>query len=236
MNCPKCESVVPDDADRCEQCGAEVAQEPGMAVDEAAVSPGADVEPAPFSEEEKRKADWGFLLDREFDRLYERFKKEEGPEREGPEPEEEKAREIHWGGFFRRASAFSIDLVVLSLLFLLLFYFSYVGYRVGLAAHDRSIFDDPLSFMNVAFFGHLFLAAVYFTLFHGMDGRTIGKWILGLRVVGRDQQPITYAQAFIRMIGYMLSAFFGLGFIWILLNREKRGWHDLLARTWVIRE
>jgi uncharacterized RDD family membrane protein YckC len=28
----------------------------------------------------------------------------------------------------------------------------------------------------------------------------------------------------------------GAGVLWILVNREKRGWHDLIARTWVVRD
>jgi uncharacterized RDD family membrane protein YckC len=28
----------------------------------------------------------------------------------------------------------------------------------------------------------------------------------------------------------------GLGILWIVWSREKRAWHDFLARTWVVRE
>ena len=229
MRCPKCEFVLPDDSNRCERCGADLAQQQLQSVGKVTFSPIENLRSAHLSEEERRKADWGYILDREFDRLYERFKREE-------EKEKEKRPEIRWGGFFRRCFAFSVDLVVLFLLSLLLSYFSYVGYRVGLSAHARTVADDPVPFLGFLFLGSLFFAASYFVLFHGMDGRTIGKWLLGLRVVGRDRGPITYTQALIRCLGYLFSAFFGLGFIWILLNRQKRSWHDLLARTWVIRE
>ena len=166
------------------------------------------------------------LPDEESDRLYEPRGREE-----------EKTPEIHWGGFWRRACALFIDLSVLFLLSLILFYFAYVGYSVGLAAHGQALSSDNLVvFLRILLFSWIALLTGYFVLFHGMEGKTIGKWLLGLRVVGANQSPITYRQAFIRSVGYIPSAIFGLGFLWILWDREKRGWHDRFAQTWVIRE
>ena len=70
-----------------------------------------------------------------------------------------------------------------------------------------------------------------------MEGKTVGKWVLGLRVVGAGQAPITYRRALLRWIGAvgLGAGSFGLGFLWILWQREKRGWHDFLAQTWVMR-
>lgn len=165
------------------------------------------------------------LLEEEFDRLDERLKREE-----------EKGRAVPWGGFFRRACAFSIDLLALSVLSLVLFYFAYVGYSVGLAAHHQALSEKKLDvFLFFLLLGWFSLVVGYFVLFHGMGGQTIGKWLLGLRVVGANREPITYRQALIRCGGMLVSAFLGLGFLWVLFSREKRGWHDLLARTWVIR-
>lgn len=179
-----------------------------------------------MKEERKDTVTLELLLDEEFDRLYERLKREE-----------EKASRILWGGFFRRASAFFVDLLVLCSLSFLLFYFAYVGYSVGLAAHHRSLSSNHLEvFLRILIFAWLSLVVGYFVLFHGMEGKTVGKWLLGLKVVGAHQERITYSQALIRWIGVLVSALFGLGLLWILFHPEKRGWHDLLARTWVIRE
>jgi len=62
--------------------------------------------------------------------------------------------------------------------------------------------------------------------------------VLRLRVIGSEQQRITYGRALLRWIatiGFGLLSF-GVSFLWIIWSREKRGWHDFLARTWVIRE
>ena len=146
--------------------------------------------------------------------------------------------EIRWGGFFRRALAFLVDVAMIVLLVSIMGSLSYIGYKVGLSAYGRSINlqnSTPLFvFLTFAWVG---LATVYFVVFHGMEGKTIGKWLLGLRVVGAERRGITYRQAFLRSLGTVVSvAPLGLGFLWIIWSREKRGWHDFLARTWVIRD
>jgi len=146
--------------------------------------------------------------------------------------------EIRWGGFFRRALAFLVDVAMIVLLVSIMASLSYIGYKVGLSAYGRSINlqnSTPLFvFLTFAWVG---LATVYFVVFHGMEGKTIGKWLLGLRVVGAERRVITYRQAFLRSLGTVVSvAPLGLGFLWIIWSREKRGWHDFLARTWVIRD
>jgi uncharacterized RDD family membrane protein YckC len=167
------------------------------------------------------------LVELEFDRLYARLEKKE---------QDEAAR---WGGFFRRCSALLVDIFVLCLFSLPLFYLSRVAFLVGLAAHRRSIAwewqtaEDLLPVVGIAW---LFLVCAYFVLLHGMDGRTVGKWLFGLRVVNTHGEPITYTQASIRWIAAVLTVPLVLGFLRILWHREKRGWHDSLARTWVIKE
>lgn len=148
-----------------------------------------------------------------------------------------KCPENQWGGFFHRSWASFIDMIVLLLLSFLLFYLGYVGYKVGLTAHQQSPSGDNLAlFLYVFLIAWVFLVTGYFVLLHGMGGKTIGKWLLGLRVVGINGTPITCSRAFLRWVGTIVCALFGTGFLWILCNKEKRGWHDLLAGTWVIRE
>ncbi|MFQ5903368.1 MAG: RDD family protein [Candidatus Binatia bacterium] len=227
MKCPNCGYITFDYLDQCKRCGANwVSERVRHGIETPTPSLGEGQSSSAVIEEGKSAVELELLLDEEFDRLYERLKREE-----------EKASGVRWGGFLRRACAFFVDILVLFLFSSLLFYFAYVGYSVGLAAHHRSFSSDNLEvFLRLLFFAWLSLGAGYFVLFHGMEGKTVGKWFLGLRVVGAHQGPITYGQAFIRWIGALISAFFGLGFLWILWNRQRRGWHDLLAGTWVIRE
>jgi len=72
----------------------------------------------------------------------------------------------------------------------------------------------------------------------GMRGATIGKQIMKLKVIGTDgRMPIGYGNAFIRLIGKMISSIvIFLGYIWIIFDKEKQGWHDKIANTFVVKE
>jgi uncharacterized RDD family membrane protein YckC len=164
-------------------------------------------------------------IDREFDRLYERLKKEE------------QAPAVEWGGFFRRLSALLVDIVVLIFFSLLLVILATLAYRVGLAAHRSSLsWESEQGLLSVLLGAWIFLVCGYFVVLHRLEGRTVGKWLFGLRVVGAGRGPITFGQALIRWLVAVLTAPLLLGFLRVLWNREKRGWHDLLAGTRVIRE
>lgn len=144
--------------------------------------------------------------------------------------------QTHYGGFFRRACAFGIDTIVVFALSVIMFFMCYVGYKVGLSAHGRVLsWEHSMPFLMLFTWGWIGLATAYFVVFHGIEGKTIGKWLLGLRVVAGDLGSITYRRALLRWIGMVAFAPVLLGFLWVLWSREKRGWHDLLARTWVIK-
>jgi uncharacterized RDD family membrane protein YckC len=75
----------------------------------------------------------------------------------------------------------------------------------------------------------------YFVMFWALTGRTIGKWVMGLRVVDLAGHPPTLSQSVIRIIGYGISAIvFWLGYLWVLVDDNRRAWHDHMARTWVV--
>jgi uncharacterized RDD family membrane protein YckC len=77
---------------------------------------------------------------------------------------------------------------------------------------------------------------VYFPYYWSRDGQTPGMKMMDIRVVrDRDGGPITSGQAILRLIGYWVSGFFfGLGYLWILIDKRRRGWHDLIAGTVVV--
>ena len=67
-------------------------------------------------------------------------------------------------------------------------------------------------------------------------GQTVGYKVMRLKVVrAHDGGPLSGGQAIGRLFGYVVSAFvFCLGFIWILFDEKRQGWHDKLAGTVVI--
>jgi uncharacterized RDD family membrane protein YckC len=77
---------------------------------------------------------------------------------------------------------------------------------------------------------------LYFPFFWTRSGATPGMKVAGIRVVNdRDGSAIGWGTAFVRLIGMAISgSVFYLGYIWILIDSRRRGWHDLLAGTCVI--
>jgi uncharacterized RDD family membrane protein YckC len=77
----------------------------------------------------------------------------------------------------------------------------------------------------------------YFPFFWARGGQTPGMRPFGLVVV-RDQDGgrIGWGTAWLRLIGmYVASSVFYLGFIWNFVDKRRRGWHDLIASTVVIK-
>ena len=229
MNCQNCDAPVLVSDERCEKCGAKLLHRRVILGTTKPENFALTAEEAPSAlDETVRDDEWRF------------------PARSEPASapgvviaESDAVAQPSYGGFWRRVGAFIVDLAIIFLLTALMAVMAFIGYKVGLAAHDRSIsLANAAPLMAFLTFAWVFLATVYFVIFHGMDGTTIGKSLLGLRVVTADQEPINYRRALLRWVG--LVGFgcltIGVSFLWIMWSREKRGWHDFLARTWVIRE
>jgi uncharacterized RDD family membrane protein YckC len=78
----------------------------------------------------------------------------------------------------------------------------------------------------------------YFPWFWARTGSTPGMRMMGLRVVrDADGGPLSVGQSLLRLLGYWVSsAIFYLGFIWVLFDKRRRGWHDLISGTVVVKK
>ncbi|HPD56894.1 MAG TPA: RDD family protein [Smithellaceae bacterium] len=147
-----------------------------------------------------------------------------------------------FAGFWRRLIAYLIDNTIICLVFFVLFMIAVIGYFLGVSNTEESQWladlTDPTKISSAMIFIWVFLLALtigYFTYFHGTTGRTPGKMILGLQVVGEDGKPLTFGIAFLRAVGYFISSIvLNLGFIWVAFDKRKQGWHDKIAGTVVI--
>lgn len=84
-----------------------------------------------------------------------------------------------------------------------------------------------LGMMHLLYFGA-------FAVFN--DGRTIGKYVLGLSIVDfATGGPIAKSRLILReTLGRFIAMLpFGLGYLWALI-RKGQGWHDKLARTHIL--
>ena len=65
---------------------------------------------------------------------------------------------------------------------------------------------------------------------------TVGKRLLGLRVTDDNGKRLSMGRSFGRNFAKIISYIpIGLGFIWSLWSKRKRGWHDMIAKTLVIK-
>ena len=82
---------------------------------------------------------------------------------------------------------------------------------------------------------YLLFQYLYFIFFFSTTGQTVGKAIMGLRVVTTDGKRMGVKRSFIRTLCYTISlAPLGLGFLWVLGEDRRRAWHDKIAHTYVL--
>jgi uncharacterized RDD family membrane protein YckC len=82
------------------------------------------------------------------------------------------------------------------------------------------------------------LAGMYLFGTVTVAGQTFGMMYMGLRVVSiYEDHDLNPVQALLRTLGCGLSLLpLGAGFLWVLIDRDQRGWHEYLSATQVVRE
>ncbi len=79
-------------------------------------------------------------------------------------------------------------------------------------------------------------ALIIFALYHIVQwaiwGRTLGKYLMGIKVVAANGDKPGLSRSLVRMLGYFFS-FFG-GFLMIAFDPRRQGLHDKLAETYVV--
>lgn len=81
------------------------------------------------------------------------------------------------------------------------------------------------------------LVLVFSALSHGLTGRSLGKLICGLSVVRKKTgaqigMGRAVARAFLTLLSLGLG---GAGYLWLIVDRRARTWHDYLTGTVVVR-
>ncbi|MCZ6602784.1 MAG: protein kinase [Planctomycetota bacterium] len=120
----------------------------------------------------------------------------------------------------------------------------YAGYLVRSTAFVIDTFAVILFSLPVEMLGPItflpFLAMVMFAhgvVGHGAWGKTLGKALLGLRVVRRPGREMSVGTAVVRSFGKIFSFLpLFMGFLMAGLHPQKRALHDLIAETWVIHD
>jgi uncharacterized RDD family membrane protein YckC len=126
-----------------------------------------------------------------------------------------------------RLAAYVVDLTVMSALAaagsaVFAYLVAVITNRQLHLSSDRVLANVALVLWWVAYFGGSWATT----------GCTPGMALLGLRVVRPDGQRASAGAALLRAVALPLSvALFGLGFLGILFQSERRALHDLIAGT-----
>ncbi len=68
-------------------------------------------------------------------------------------------------------------------------------------------------------------------------GQSPGKIAIGIKIVKTDGRPVGFGTTLLReVIGKIISSIIILlGYIWILFDGQRQGWHDKIASTYVVK-
>ena len=125
-------------------------------------------------------------------------------------------------GFFRRLAAMIYDSLLVAALLI-----TTITLMVVLT-------NTPVAGPNVL--GLLLLESfAFFAYFWIFRGQTLGMLAWRLSIATTSGYQMTFNQALLRYLGAVVGfAVFGLGYVWILIDAQKRGWPDLISDTRVL--
>lgn len=113
------------------------------------------------------------------------------------------------------------------------------GYNVLdlLDGEIQVLLDFSVLFSAFVLFGPVLIGMSYFTVLFACGGKTIGKAIMGIKVVAVSGATLGYWRSWLRWVGYHISALpFLAGFLWVVLDAHRRSWHDILVRSKVVND
>lgn len=135
--------------------------------------------------------------------------------------------DIEYAGFWRRTAAHFIDGVIVLIILvptLFLFFSSNVAQYGDVSAAISILIQYVIT-------------PIVVIAFWKKKGGTPGKLLMGVKVVSANTlETASTGRLIIRYLGYIPSSLvLFIGFIWVAFDEKKRGWHDLLAGTVVIK-
>jgi uncharacterized RDD family membrane protein YckC len=147
-----------------------------------------------------------------------------------PTPARSVTAQGNYAGSVSRFLAYAIDLIVSSAVFTLAL--AAISYVVQIVTGKQVSWNRQDIVVVVIYVLWEFF---YFGYSWAVSGRTFGMAVLGVRVVRADGAIAEPRRGVVRALVFPLSfLLFGLGFLGILVQRERRALHDLIAGTAVI--
>jgi uncharacterized RDD family membrane protein YckC len=146
------------------------------------------------------------------------------------DPNELQRRDVsgHYAGPVTRGLGIFGDLAAVAGLQAILAWLAFVGFGV--------VFDLSTAgwgrWLALVVFGAVFFA--WFWIPIAFFGRTVTMAVLGIAVVRRDGGIVDARRAFVRTLFFPISLIVPLAFIGLLVGKERRAFHDVVAGTTVV--
>ncbi|MBM3685848.1 MAG: RDD family protein, partial [Actinobacteria bacterium] len=141
-------------------------------------------------------------------------------------PEDARDFQGERAGFATRFIASAIDVALVALVMMGI----WLGIEILQLIFTPGVQVDPPRAATLVLWGYL-LATVYWTVAWATSGRSLGAWVMGVRVVsrkgGRLSWPVSLARA-------AFSVGFPVGLFWALISKRNRSVQDVVLRTIVI--
>lgn len=126
-------------------------------------------------------------------------------------------------GFWTRVLAFIIDAILLGIASSIV-----VGVLGGAPGEIDNRSQGTSTLLGLAYY-------LYFWSSYG-GGQTLGMRALNIKVIRTDGTQLDLVGALIRYVGLIISfVVIFLGVIWVAFDAEKQGWHDKIAKTYVVK-
>lgn len=155
---------------------------------------------------------------------------------DGPSEENEQAEvqaeyfQPKLAGFWTRFWAYSIDLIVIYAIGGLFIKPIFRG--IGISISNPSfLFFTPYKITL------LIVLLLYFTLMTRYFQQTIGKIVIGIKVVSKNKAPLSWGTLVFReVIGRFISKTLVLPYLLVVFMPKKEALHDIFADTYVVHE
>ncbi len=135
--------------------------------------------------------------------------------------------------FKSRAGAFIVDFLIASIVCVpILMLCAELLERLGLIKGDVNLVFDYEHWYSIILLVAYFSLSIYYG-----NGKTLGKRLMGIRVVSVVHEKIGFWHSIERALGYGASFLeFGFGFLQYFIDPNRRTVHDRIAETIVIQD
>jgi uncharacterized RDD family membrane protein YckC len=128
-------------------------------------------------------------------------------------------------GFFRRIAAICYDAILLIAVL-------FIATALLLPINSGQAFTTEQYYYPIYLF---IISFFFFGWFWTHGGQTLGQRAWKIKVLTFTGKQLNWQQAFIRFLWAIFSwALCGLGFLWILVSKDKLAWHDHLSKTKIV--